>query len=338
MEAKALCYTFLLGLLALALLVTATTGTAYSLTVAQSSWSGTAPFISCLFGTWLLLYSFLLTEASSAPIQGSVLAIMGSSSVFAFAVYMHGWPAHFQAFLAGVVGMLISVIHPMLSAMVASLSLGLLLAGFSWWFLATHIAGDDASSPIMLLVHVSVLMALPCIFFAGFSCTATGVAAFQFVLVPLVGSLLLVVGVAAFREPAALSAVVELLAADEAQSSEDGSLELLAFLGAWIGVCLVGSLLVVISSRTIAKRSQLSTRRDGSLTASLLPGADDSYMPRPNTMATEGLSRHQIICEAMHLPEDADLSHLTESEQKLVRAVRNDPEERDRVMWGGGLY
>mmetsp|Transcript_66111 Transcript_66111/g.123331 ORF Transcript_66111/g.123331 Transcript_66111/m.123331 type:complete len:146 (-) Transcript_66111:37-474(-) len=103
--------------------------------------------------------------------------------------------------------------------------------------------------------------------------------------------------------------------------------------------CLLALAIVVMlyAAIKLACKARKASGDGDDLATHLLPGSRDG-MQRPNNLFHEGLSRHQIICEAIFLPEDADLSHLTESEQKLVRAVRTDPEERDRVMWGGGLY
>lgn len=47
--------------------------------------------------------------------------------------------------------------------------------------------------------------------------------------------------------------------------------------------------------------------------------------------------RHQLIVASFDAPEGSDLSHLTEAERGIVKACREDEEERHRYTWGGGL-
>jgi len=47
--------------------------------------------------------------------------------------------------------------------------------------------------------------------------------------------------------------------------------------------------------------------------------------------------RFQILTQAIFADKDADLSHLTENERRLVAVCREDEFERDRLLWGGGL-
>lgn len=52
----------------------------------------------------------------------------------------------------------------------------------------------------------------------------------------------------------------------------------------------------------------------------------------------QALSRHAVLCHAISAPPGADLSHLTDHERKLVDICRTDEDEKNRILWGGGLY
>jgi len=74
------------------------------------------------------------------------------------------------------------------------------------------------------------------------------------------------------------------------------------------------------------------------------PKRDDSLLSLKNPLTAgdrgtpEVTDRHLTLTRAIYAEEDADYSHLTENERKIVKICQEDPEERDRVLFGGGLY
>jgi len=77
----------------------------------------------------------------------------------------------------------------------------------------------------------------------------------------------------------------------------------------------------------------------GDLVASLLPEADqdDENVERFKKPDNLQNTRFQMLVKAIYADEGADLSHLTENERSIVEICRKDEDERDRLLWGGGL-
>lgn len=162
-----------------------------------------------------------------------------------------------------------------------------------------------------------------------FTCTKAGPMLFLTLIMPCLASMLLTVGLAGFTVlPAGPFPPQQLFAPSPAQ--EEGVAA--EFAALWL--CLA---VVAVAARVLAAwlwKEKLADGEQGGLVAALLPDGDDSLMPRPE----DSENRHLIITKAIYAPEGADLSHLTEHEKKLVDICRRDEEERDRILFGGGLY
>jgi len=123
----------------------------------------------------------------------------------------------------------------------------------------------------------------------------------------------------------------------ECMSGDDDSTAL-QFLALWLlnFACGVG-LLVIMLKRKIA-----SMQEEGRLADNLLPGkhGEGGGAGLVDGIRPAEASGHMIGYAKLRdaiFNEDADMSHFSENEKKIVEVCRKDEFERDRLLWGGGL-
>jgi len=201
----------------------------------------------------------------------------------------------------------------------------------------------DLHTVLLTLVVLIVVMVFVCV--PGFA----GPGSLQIILVPMLGALLLAVALSSLVRPNHTFgfSLQELLReepcnASAGTSESSGDFEpSLQTLAAWLCLAACGIALQIFLTMNKGGKENptLQGSRQGDLVAALLPGVrgesgGGAGLPRPGEGGNE---RYAMLTKAMFAAEDADMSHLTESEKKLVEVCRKDSFERDRILWGGGL-
>jgi len=246
------------------------------------------------------------------------------------------WPPKgFRAYTLGLFGVLLSCCHPALTAMVASSSVAIGVAGFAWQLSLCEALADVGMSMHAAVFGVSVLLFMILFVFLP---TTAGPFSLVFFLVPALGSLLLVLGVAEMEPSMAGISAHKLLSAKRCDADDPMNSRAARSLAAWALVWALGvSFQFYLARRTRLKAMQQiegGGQPGGDLVQSLLPNAqEDRSMPRPDNKD----DRYQLIVKAIFAGEGSDISHLTENEKKIVTVCREDEFERDRLVWGGGL-
>eukprot|EP00913_Durusdinium_trenchii_P030667 g28722.t1 len=275
-----------------------------------------------LLGAWLLGYRPLLYTPCKTVVEVMTTLLSGASLAL-LAPFLPWPPPPGSVITLAVIGMLLSAGTPcgsLFAALVLSLSLGVGLAGYTWQLGLCHAA---ASSLHGVLVSVMAL-----IFVLLFVCTPgiAGPGTMKVVLAPCLGALLFTCGLAGVvtedGEQVALT-VPELF-----------SKKWRSFF-AWAALAACGIVLQLIFLRLAAPGNE----QEGRLVERLLEVDDTetagvANIPRPGE---GGRDRYDTLRKAIDAPEDADLSHLSENDRKIVEICRKDEFERDRVLWGGGL-
>lgn len=258
-------------------------------------------------------------------------------------------PPGFRALTLGVFGILLSCCHPALTALVVSTSLAIGVGGFVWQLGLCSVVPEAALEELGMSAHPLLLTLLVLIFIALFVCVpgVAGPASLVLGLVPALGALLLVVGCAELMPSVgglSASALLSEQGCDAATTPAPTwfAAPAVRSLAAWLLVTACGiSLQCYLARLARIQAEQESDKKagpGGDLVASLLPGSTQeegggANLPRPN----DKNDRYSLIAKAIFLDESADLSHLTENEQKIVKICREDEFERDRLLWGGGL-
>jgi hypothetical protein len=227
-------------------------------------------------------------------------------------------------------GVLVSFCHPMFTALMVSVPLGVCIGAFIWQL-----------GSLSAEMHGVTLGVTSFLFSCIFVCTPyiSGQLTLEFVILPLLSALLLVVG-SADIVPGVNALNLEGLLSAETAAASVRTFEAWALV--WIFALGVQCFLARIQLRVRGKVGKDGENRapkgGGGLVASLLPaGADDrepDRLARPEHMVND---RFQLYVKAIHSDEPLDNFDLTEDEKKLVEVCRQDEFERDRVIWGGGL-
>lgn len=272
-------------------------------------------------GVWLVMVPFFRKTRCGWWVEASFRICLGLS--LALLAPWSPWSLAIMVPVLSILGVCTATCHWVGSSFVTSLCCGSALGGMLWQ--AALCGYVDA------WWHGWVMGVSTLIFTMIFTCTTAGPVLFLPLILPSMASMLITAGVAGLHVFPMLDIPPEQLFASAPCAAEEG-MAAAYFAGLWF--CL--TLVAMVSWRLAAVlfREEKDADGQGSLFASLLPAGDDSLMPRPGT--TE--NRHLTITRAIYAPEGADLSHLTENEKKLVEICRNDEEERDRVLFGGGLY
>jgi len=304
--------------------------------------------ILATLGSWLLVYRLLL-RTRCRPVAEKLTTIACGVALALLAPLLPWPPQGFRALSLGLIGVLLSCCHPACTALVVSSSLAMGLGGFIWQLGLCTVSPEAALGEVGLSGHSLLLTFLTLIFIAFFVFVpgTAGPVTLIFVLVPLLGSLLLTLGIFGLAPSTGGLSADGLLAASPCAA--DVASSLLASpatmgLAAWLIVAAAGIGLQFYLARLARLKAEADEARGnapgGDLVTSLLPGSQaeeggGANLPRPSD--SDAQSRFGLITKAIFADEGADLSHLTENEQKLVAVCRKDEFERDRILWGGGL-
>mmetsp|Transcript_5603 Transcript_5603/g.11410 ORF Transcript_5603/g.11410 Transcript_5603/m.11410 type:complete len:295 (-) Transcript_5603:107-991(-) len=283
-----------------------------------------------LVGAWLFLYRLpLQTKSFGAIAEGLTTACCGLS--LALLAQLLPWPPPgFRAVLLAVLGVLFAFCHPAFTAIVVTVPLGIAFGALMWQ------CGLCSAMPD---THVIVLSAACLAFLVVFVCTPgiAGVQSFRLLQVPSLSALLLTTSVAGLvpslgaLEPRAL-----LLASPCAADGGSARAPLLSLAYWLLATACASGFQLLLAWR--ARRMGGGGGEGGSLAALLLPGADADSDPEDGFKRPDMVNdRFQLLTQAIFADKDADLSHLTENERRLVAVCREDEFERDRLLWGGGL-
>lgn len=300
-------------------------------------------------GSWLLVYR-LLMGTRAKPVVERLTTLCSGVSLALVAPLLSWPPAGFRTFTLCIIGVLLSCCHPAFAALVVAMTLAFGISGFVWnlGLCATApvaaLADFGVSAHALLCAVLVLLFIILFVFIPGIAGPETLI----FFLVPMLGSLLLCLGISELQPSMGGPTASGLLlsapcAAEEASSwTESPAVRLV---GAWLLVAMCGTLLQFVLVRRMrlgAEEEEEGERKrsgpGGDLVQSLLPGSQQeegggANIPRPS----DKNDRYSLISKAIFMDESADLSHLTENEQKIVKICREDEFERDRLLWGGGL-
>lgn len=264
------------------------------------------------------------------------MTILGGASLALLAPCLPWPPPPFGVLTLAIVGVLLSSCGFFFPAIVLAITLGVGTGGFAWQLGACNILADLPYTHGILLTTTSIFMVLLFVCIPG----TAGPGPMKVVLAPCLGALLFTVGLAGLLPEFKIGlAPSDLLAEEPCEPGMADGGQRLKGLAAWalLSLCGIVTQLVFIK---LASGSEEEQR--GSLATHLLPQGsrseeDGSSIPRPGECGEEGKKSYNTIAQAISAPEDADLSHLTENERKIVAICRVDEEERDRILWGGGL-
>lgn len=275
-------------------------------------------------GSWFLVYRVVLLTRCSGIAE--ILTTFCCGLSLALLAPLCVQPAGLSALVLAVFGVLVSFCHPMLTALMVSVPLGMCIGAFIWQL--------SSLSPEM---HGITLGVTSFLFSCLFVCTPyiSGQLTLEFLTLPLLSALMLVVG-SADLVPGINALNLESLLSAETAAASVQTFEAWAFV--WIISLGIQCFLVRIQIRNRSGEDGGQKGASGSLVASLLPaGADDrgpDKLTRPEHMVND---RFQLLVRAIESDEPLDNFDLTEDERKLVEVCRQDEFERDRVIWGGGL-
>mmetsp|Transcript_86847 Transcript_86847/g.218643 ORF Transcript_86847/g.218643 Transcript_86847/m.218643 type:complete len:317 (+) Transcript_86847:112-1062(+) len=302
-------------------------------------------------GFWLLVYRLLLRTACR-PVAERMTTVACGVALALLAPLLPWPPQGFRALSLGLIGVLLSCYHPACTALIVSASLAMGFGGFLWQLGLCTASPEADLGEVGLSGHSLLLSFLTFLFIALFVFVpgVAGPATLILVLVPTLGALLLTVGIFGLWPSAGGLAADSLLAISPCAADLAGGLlasPAVMGLAAWLLIAAAGIGLQLFLARLARLKAESEEVRGGSATApggdlvaSLLPGSQaqeggGANLPRPTD--SDAQSRFGLITKAIFADEGADLSHLTENEQKLVAVCRKDEFERDRILWGGGL-
>lgn len=289
-------------------------------------------------GTWLLFYRIGLRTRFRRSVENATTICAGLT--FAVMAPLFSWPPEpYRVVSLALVGVLFSSCHAFLLTLVLAVSLGVGTGSFLWQLGLCHMLPEVLGMSLHPTLLTLVVLLMIVVF--GFLPGVAGPETVRHVLVPLVGSLLLVLGLAGLLPDEGLDTRA-LLAASPCLS--DSPLAVHSF-GVWMLLTLIGVAFQRLMART-SPQAAADAAADGNgnnadLMSALLPGASQeggggASLPRPGDAPGSG-DRFRMICKAIYDEEGTDHSHLTETERKIVEVCQKDEFERDRVLWGGGL-
>lgn len=297
----------------------------------------------CL-GIWLLKYRLVLRTRFRPYAER--LASVACGVPLGLSAPLFGWqPLGYGTLFLALFGVLLSTCHAFGTAVIVSETLALAIAGFIWHsgfcgalpkelppLYFDFVTWHEMILAVCMVLIVSLLACTP-----GFA----NVISLIYIAVPLLGSLFVVLGVASvfpqlhLLDREALLNDATCRNSPGSSRSYDVGWEFLMWVV--VGSFGIGLQILLAKQARKAAEGEFGPKAPGSgLLESLLPQASDENgpnIPKPS----DSNNRYQLIVKAMFAEPDADQSHLTENERKLVDVCRNDEFERDRVLWGGGL-
>eukprot|EP00746_Dinoflagellata_sp_MGD_P165493 gnl/MRDRNA2_/MRDRNA2_94797_c0_seq1.p1 gnl/MRDRNA2_/MRDRNA2_94797_c0~~gnl/MRDRNA2_/MRDRNA2_94797_c0_seq1.p1 ORF type:complete len:300 (+),score=48.79 gnl/MRDRNA2_/MRDRNA2_94797_c0_seq1:176-1075(+) len=296
---------------------------------------GLAAQVAVVAGIWLLTYQVLIQGSLRKAII-LLTQFAAGASLLVFQPLVEKTPTWesclVYVFSGGALGVLMG---DMVVSLFATLSLGV---GFTQWFWNLTLCSAVADEWWGSMVHIAVSSIVCFAVLLFFICTPLGIVLVELIVFPMLGAMLLATGASGLLDDAQRDLINPL--PGTCPGSTGPGFQALA---SWLFVgFLVSSILIKIR---VAKIQQAQKEKDP-LNASSKDGALTSLLQtsRPNNVEDGGtgfskpegdLSRVHAIARA--IPEGSDMSHLTETEKKLVEICRKDSFERDRILFGGGL-
>eukprot|EP00419_Tripos_fusus_P052249 CAMPEP_0172804446 /NCGR_PEP_ID=MMETSP1075-20121228/5173_1 /TAXON_ID=2916 /ORGANISM="Ceratium fusus, Strain PA161109" /LENGTH=293 /DNA_ID=CAMNT_0013643025 /DNA_START=69 /DNA_END=950 /DNA_ORIENTATION=+ len=280
-------------------------------------------------GSWFLVYRIGLLTRCSGITEILTTCCCGLSLALLAPLCLQ--PAGLSALGLAVFGVLASFCHPMLTALMVSVPLGVCMGAFIWQLGCLSPEMHGVTLGVTSLLFSCIFVCVPYI---------SGQLTLEFLTLPLLSALMLVVG-SADLVPGVNALNLESLLSAETAAASVHTFKIWSLV--WILALGIQCFLARIQLRLRQKDGQNGARdggkkAGGSLVASLLPsGANDrdpERLSRPEHMVND---RFQLYVQAIHSDEPLENFDLTEDEKKLVEVCRQDEFERDRVIWGGGL-
>lgn len=291
--------------------------------------------LSIAAGAWLLCSGFIRAKRWELYVYLLTTLCVAESLVLLASPWEDGWFPELQLPMLGFFCACFGLLTPVFAIVFMGIGMGASLAAFIWNLWPCT---DSAEIPWL---HEAVIVAgsiVCCIFTA---CTPLG-PRFVWVLVPTLGSLLLVLGTGGIWP--ALGSVtdaehfVSLLDRASLFSASCAELPTTATsIALVVGVTFVVTVFQVLLAR---RRAEEDKKGKTNMVEQLLPSGTDAanggIFQRPDQMTDR--NSHRTIANAIFAPEGADLSYLTEDERAIVMVCRENEEQRDRVLFGGGLW
>jgi len=274
-----------------------------------------------VFGTWLLLYRLLIRSRWRAVVQIFTSAVSGT----ALALLAPLLPALSHCFVVlALVGGLLAALSFRMSAAVASTCIGTALGALLW---------QMGLCTMVPMSHGWVLACSAGIFFAIFSCTPLGPPTLERILMPVLGALLLVVGIGPRLGMLAQGPLLQV------SQSEDLSQAARATSVAWLALATCGMAFQWFMLRGSDSDNSAKDGKKETLAESLLVEEKGKSDEGAGVIEDKnaGMERMPVLCTAIFADEGTSQAHLSEHERALVEVCRKDEFERDRILWGGGL-
>jgi len=278
-------------------------------------------------GVWLLIYRLFIRTKLRRVVE-ILTHVLGGAS-WAILAPLSSWPSPiYRIIILTSVGALLSALHPALLTLTMSVSIGIAFSA-AFWQVALCTAVADSG---LGFLHPVLLTIVTVCFTFFFTCTSAGPSALERFLVPLLGSLMLTVGLAGLL-PAMQGLSPDALMAETPCAGIDHGL---IGITAWFIVAALGMKMQAFLMRP--PKEETNGEDKNTLVHSLLPDANDrlgggKLVPKPGPN-----DRFALITKAMFADEgDPVFDELSDHERKLVEVCRKDEFERDRVLWGGGL-
>lgn len=287
-------------------------------------------------GTWLLIYQTLVRTFMRKGVI-KMTQFFAGASLLVFAPLVYKTPSLESCLIFAIAGGALSMLlGDAMTTFFATISLGV---GVMQWFWNLTLCSVVADEWVASAVHIALLTIVSLIAFLFFMCTPLGIVLVELIVFPFLGAMLLATGASALPDDPERD-LINPFPGICPGSTGPGFQALLAWL--FVGF-LASAIQVKLRVARIQKaqdeengedalnRSSINAAKDGALTSLLQTSRNPGGFEKP-----EGdLSRVHAIARA--IPEGSDMSHLTETECKLVEICRKDSFERDRILFGGGL-
>jgi hypothetical protein len=263
-------------------------------------------------GLYLILYRLVIYTRFDAIVQ--VLANLCIGASLSFLAPLSSWPLTITVPVLALIGMLLSA-KPVGTLVISNACLGAIVGALCWQTRIFNVVPGGHCS----LVAIGILALVPVIW-----------------LTPLVRWLLPVL--AAFLVVQSLAPRFGLLSQEDLLQGSvveaTSEAQLLHTLAAWLLLTLFG---IALLKWSIPEQTNETTGLQEFLIMGNNGNGEGGFGLPPKG---DALERLPALSEAIHLPDDADLSHLnlTDMEKQIVATCKKDEFERDRLLWGGGLY
>mmetsp|Transcript_46234 Transcript_46234/g.83577 ORF Transcript_46234/g.83577 Transcript_46234/m.83577 type:complete len:314 (-) Transcript_46234:82-1023(-) len=280
------------------------------------------PELWLVTGVWLLLYRFFgwIQNKYIKIVIEIATSVSAGSSISLFTSIVPLWKLA-QAPLLLLIGS-VSICSMNAMAFLACTPVGGFIGALVWQLSLSTMA------PLWLHGWFVALCALLCSLV--FTCTPV-VVALEGIPFPALGALLTMMSLSMLVPATGFATPALLLQA----SRSPGASHTAAVWAAISTALVVFHTLMMRLTATPGEEKQENIK----LSAKLMPSSGDAEKGQGMNLPAKdsGISRLPALTHAF-CNENADLSGFTENEVKLIMICRQDEEERNRIMWGGGLY